>query len=106
MTAIKAKIEDKTILDFSYGEFSKNKIRKAINRCEVICAKITNDEHNEWILFDNHIKIGMYDIVLVITWDSPQTWNRLKQYNDFEIEIYESNGKRIELKSDLRFKGQ
>lgn len=106
MTAIKAKVEDRTVLDFSTGKFSKNKIKQTLNKCEVICAKTADDDHNDWTLFDNHIKIGMYDILLIIPWDCPQTWNRLKQYNDFEIEISESNGKIINLKNDGRFKGQ
>jgi|SRR5208283_492795 len=106
MTAIKAKVEDRTILDFSVGKFSKNKIKQAINKCEIVCAKTADDDHNEWTLFDNHIKIGMYDVLLIVPWDSPQTWNRLKQYNDFEVEISEEKGSRIDLRNDRRFKGQ
>jgi len=106
MTAIKARVEARTILDFSAGKFSKNKIKQALNKCEVIYAKNNDDDHKDWIIFDNHIKVGMYDIILIIPWDSPQNWNRLNQYNDFEIEILESNGKSIDLNKDGRFKEQ
>src|SRR5208337_1172757 len=106
MTAIKAKLEDRTILDFSAGKFSKNKIKQAINKCEVVCSKTADNDQNEWIIFDNHIKVGMYDIFLIIPWDSPQTWNRLKQFIDFQIEISEGNGKIVDLKNDGRFRGQ
>ena len=69
-----------------------------------MCAQTADDDYNDWTLFENHIKVGMYDIIIIIPWDSPQNWNRLKQYNDFEVEIWDS--KNIDIKKDGRFKEQ
>ena len=78
MTAIKARVEDRTILDFSAGKFSKNKIKQALNKCEVVCAQTADDDYNDWTLFENHIKVGMYDIIIIIPWNS--RWNILNRH--------------------------
>jgi hypothetical protein len=108
MTAIKASVESKIILDFSKGEFSKNKIKQALRQCEVIHSK-RGSKPNEVTVFTHHIKVGMYTIGLMLLPDSSPNWTRLKQYGDFEVLIWDTNNPKVSaipLKKDPRFKDQ
>ncbi len=103
MTVIKAKYEDRLVLDFSKGKYSKNKIKQALRKCEIVyCQPVAHK--NEVTIYRNTIKVGMYTIHLVLPYDSPANWNRLKQFKDFVIEI--EDGKRVNLAEDGRFKHQ
>ncbi len=106
MTAIKAHQERRLILDFSGGKYSKNKIKQALRQCSVVSVKQT-DERNEYIIFDNEIKVGMYTIKLHLPFDSSKNWNKLRDYGDFEISIHDRHtGPSIDLARDSRFRTQ
>lgn len=103
MTVIKLKKVGRQILDFSVGKHSKNKIRQALRSCEISAFK-TGGDSNEIIHYTNTIKIGMYTIFLCLPHDSPSNWNRLRQFRDFMIGIYDPN--LIDITKDSRFKDQ
>jgi hypothetical protein len=106
MTAIKAKSELRTILDFSTEKCSKNRIKQALRNCSIVSL---DESGTECTLYLNEIKIGMYTVVLLLPFDSSTRWNRLKDYGDFEIKIYESadpKANSINLKKDQRFSNQ
>ena len=103
MTVMKTKSELRTILDFSTGKCSKNYIRNSLRNCS-----ITNlcENENERTLYFNEIKIGMYSIMLLLPFDSSTKWNKLRDYGDFEVKIYDSKTSAIDLKKDGRFNNQ
>jgi hypothetical protein len=104
MTAVKAKSESRVVLDFStINKCSKNHIKQALRGCEVVCVE-ESKEPNEFTIFRNEIKIGMYTVVLELPFDSPLTWRHLRDYGDFQVSIYDSS--HIDLKLDNRFKSQ
>jgi hypothetical protein len=103
MTAIKAKYEGRLVLDFSKGKYSKNKIKQALRKCEIISSK-PGIKSNEVTVFLNQIKVGMYTIYIKLLPDSPNSWNKLSQFGDFEIGICDPWG--IDLEKDGRFKHQ
>lgn len=106
MTAIRAHQERRLLLDFSDGKYSKNKIKQALRQCNVISVKQT-DEDDEYIIFANEIKVGMYTIKLHLPFDSSKDWNKLRDYGDFEISIHERpGGPSINLNTDGRFRTQ
>lgn len=99
MTAIRVHEEPRTILDFSKGKCSKNKIRQALRQCQLTSLE---DGMKGPILYANHVKIGMYtiDIQLPLDIEGPR---KLKDFKDFEVHIY-SGTTRVNLKVDPRFK--
>ncbi len=105
MTAIRSKFESRTILDFSSGKYSKNKIKQALRQCEVINI-LEGEDRDEWMIYDNHIKVGMYTIALNLPFDCPSTYRKLRDYGDFEISIFDTSSKEhcINLQKDSRFK--
>jgi hypothetical protein len=106
MTAIKVKTEKRIILDFSDMHYSKNKIKTALRKTEIVHARINNDFTT---VFHNDIKIGMYTIHLHLPFDSSLKWSRLKDYGDFEVSIFDTEDpkdSRIDLKRDQRFRAQ
>lgn len=107
MTAIRSKLESRIILDFSNGKYSKNKIKQALRQCEVINI-LEGEDNNEWLVYDNQIKVGMYTIVLHLPLDCPSTYNKLKDYGDFEITIFDTSYREnsINLRKDSRFRDQ
>lgn len=109
MTAIKATIENRTILDFSSGKCSKNKIKQALRKCEFTHCK-RGAEPNEVIVYHNLIKVGMYNILLCLPLDSSSNCNKLKRFGDFEVSIWDNNmdvgTHAICLKKDSRFSNQ
>lgn len=106
MTAIRAQEEQRTILDFSQGKCSKNKIKQSLDSCYL--TSLEELEENEVKLYLNTIKVGMYSIEIRLPFDLSGP-RRLKEFHDFEIAIYDSpdpKAKRIDLKRDPRFKSQ
>jgi len=106
MTAIRAQEEQRTILDFSKGKCSKNKIKQALNDCHL--TSLEEIETNEVRLYNNTIKVGMYSIEIKLPFDFTGP-RRLKEFGDFEVAVYDSQdskAKPIDLKRDSRFKGQ
>lgn len=106
MTAIRSHEEPRTVLDFSQGKSSKNKIKQALTDCTL--ASLVEDQDYEVTLYLNQIKVGMYSIVLQLPYDLEGT-RKLKDFKDFEISIYDSEDvrtSRINLKKDPRFKDQ
>src|ERR1700728_4470127 len=107
MTAIKATVERKTVLDFSKGKCSKNKIKQALRKCEFIHSK--KGEGNEVTIFNNFIRVGMYSIYIYLPLDSSSNCNRLKQFGDFQVYIWDDEdpkARRLDLKKDSRFNNQ
>jgi hypothetical protein len=106
MTAIKAKSELRTILDFSTGKCSKNRIKQALRKCPVVSLEEGN---GECTLYLNEIRVGMYTVVLLLPFDSSPKWTKLRDYGDFEVKVYDSRDPKasaINLKKDPRFKNQ
>lgn len=106
MTAIRSHEEPRTVLDFSNGKSSKNKIKQALDHCYL--ASLEESKDNEVTLYLNTIKIGMYTIEIQLPFDLSGP-RKLKEFKDFEIAIFDSpdpKAKRIDLKKDSRFKGQ
>ena len=106
MTAIRSHEEPRTVLDFSYGKSSRNKIKKALDNCHLASLEAT--EENEVTLYINSIKVGMYTIKIQLPYDLEGS-RKLKDFKDFEIAIYDTvdpKAKRIDLKRDPRFRNQ
>ena len=105
MTAIRSHEEPRTVLDFSNGKSSKNKIKRELDHCYIASLE---DKENEVTLYRNTIKVGMYTIEVVLPFDLEGP-RKLKEFKDFEIAIYDSpdpKAKRLDLKRDVRFKTQ
>lgn len=107
MTAIKATPQDKVILDFSTGTCSKNRIKQALRKCEIVNME-QRDKTKEYVLYENIIKVGMYTIVLYFPFDSSPAWRKLRDYGDFNISIHDDpeRADEVDIKRDPRFKGQ
>lgn len=106
MTAIRAHQERRTILDFSDGKYSKNRIKQSLRTCNITSIKEC-EEQDEFIFFTNEIKVGMYIIRLHLPFDSSKNWCKLSEYGDFEISIHESSSAPgLNLSRDSRFKSQ
>jgi hypothetical protein len=106
MTAIRSHQEPRTILDFSYGKYSKNKIKLALEQCSL--ASLVENKQYEITLYRNIIKVGMYSIKIELPLDL-EGLHTLKEFRDFEISIFDSldpKAKRIDLKKDSRFRNQ
>lgn len=106
MTAIRSHEEPRTVLDFSHGKSSKNKIKQALDHCYL--ASLEENKKNEVVLYLNTIKVGMYTIEIQLPYDLEGP-RKLKEFKDFEIAIYDSpdpKAKRLDLKKDSRFKNQ
>lgn len=105
MTLIKGKRESITILDFSSGNVSKNKIKESLRnlRLKDTCAH----DSKTLTIFDNYIKVGMYDIRLNLQedYEAHSSLKRLREYGGFQISISEL-GKEININKDRRFKSQ
>jgi hypothetical protein len=98
MTVSKIKFEKRTILDLTQEErLSKNKISKLLRDIEIISLDPINH-----ILFDNSIKIGAYNIKLVLN-SSHEGANKLKRYGHFAVRVYE-NFKEVNVERDRNFK--
>lgn len=110
MTAIRAREERRTILDFSNGKYSKNKIKCLLQRCRV--SSIEGRDYTDIIFIDNHIKIGMYVIQLhLATLDlnrlDLKAPGKLKDFGGFSVSIFERAEKfSIDLRKDNRFQDQ
>lgn len=106
MTAIRSHEEPRTVLDFSNGKCSKNKIRQSLKDCHLTSLE-ENDDY-EVTLYQNEIKVGMYSIVIQLPFDLEGP-RKLKDFKDFEISIYDGadhKTSRINLKKDPRFRSQ
>jgi hypothetical protein len=109
MSLVKSKQEFRTILDFSKGKLSKNKIKNSLREAEVL----EYTQHGDAISFvTNDIQIGMYQIRLCFySVNAEQSRNRLKEYGGFRVAIYERHRRsnaiqHINLDKDKRFNGQ
>src|SRR5574337_50905 len=99
MTAIRVHEEHQTVLDFSNGKHSKNKIKRTLGECKFRWME-------EDTLFINKIKVGMYSIEL-FSFENPPGYLKLKDCQSFDISIRESNSsKDIPLDRDPRFRNQ
>jgi len=107
MTLIKNSPEERTILDFSKGEISKNMIKSALRSAEVL-EHIKSENSFTWI--DNYIKIGMYQISLQFyERNLVNSRRKLREYGSFDIVIserYRGDNAIIDRNKDVRFKSQ
>jgi hypothetical protein len=107
MTLIKSSPEERTILDFSKGEISKNMIKSALRSAEVL-EHIKSENSFTWI--DNYIKIGMYQISLQFyERNLVNSRRKLREYGSFDIVIserYRGDNAIIDRNKDVRFKSQ
>ncbi len=106
MTAIRSQEELRTVLDFSCGKSSRNKIKQALDNCYL--ASLEENEENVVTLYLNTIKVGMYTIEIRLPYDLEGP-RKLKEFKDFEIAVYDSpepKAKAIDLKRDSRFRFQ
>jgi hypothetical protein len=106
MTAIKIKEEHTTILDFSTGRCSKNRVRQALQTCEMVSILEGKDITDlTWVI--NDIKVGMYTVRLYLLPDSAPGYRKLKEHGDFEVIIFDTYGHdNIDLQKDGRFNNQ
>jgi hypothetical protein len=102
MTAIRAREEHRTLLDFSNGKYSKTKIKHLLQHCYVS----TWEEGRSDVYIENDIKVGMYTIQLHLSLFSWTPSNKLKEFGDFGVSIFDSEKHCIDLKKDKRFRGQ
>lgn len=101
---IKYKTNNKTILNFSAGKISKNKLRKALSTAKFI-PSIYNDSGIHISYVDNEIIIGMYKIRILFNWNKEGLF--LRNYGGFQIRIYQGDdNQEIDLNQDLRFKSE
>lgn len=109
MSLIKGKQEFRTILDFSKGKLSKNKIKRAIREVEVH-EMIQLPGSTTYTFVENGIKIGMYQLQIVFpSLSAHRNRTRLREYGGFKVAIFESKRnvlQNINLASDKRFKEQ
>lgn len=108
MTAIKATSESRVILNFSGEKCSKNRIKQSLRKCDIVNLERVK-ESNEYTHYLNSIKVGMYEVTLLLPFDSSLNWRKLRDYGDFEVMIHESDNPKIgaiNLKKDPRFKNQ
>lgn len=107
MTTISYAAQDRVVLNFSNEKYSKNHIKQAIRKCEIVNLEPRKGT-KEFIAYCNIIIIGMYAIVLELPLDSCTNWHHLRDYNDFQISICDSSDhkSRINLEKDSRFKNQ
>mgnify|MGYP001549103637 CR=1 FL=1 len=106
MSAIKAKQENKIILDLSNHNVSKNQLKNMLRTLEV---RNQYEDQKSTVFINNLIKVGMYTIKLWLPLDASPNWTKLKQYNDLQISIYEENDLKntwIVLHDDSRFNTQ
>lgn len=102
MSLIKGKREVNTILDFSDPNISKNKIKEAVRFLKIVNVTVGKDNLT---IFDNFVKVGSYNIKLVLQENYDNTPKKLSEYGKFQIRIFENN-KEIKLQNDYRFKKQ
>lgn len=82
-------------------KISKRGIKNKLYRARITSFKETD---HEYIIFNNYILTGLYVINLIFSPDSSSNWNKLSQYKDFKINIYD--GDKVILETDYRFKDQ
>lgn len=104
MTAIRAHEEPRTILDFSQGKCSKNKIRQALRTCRLASISSSDGDYPDVVLYRNEIKVGTYSVVVLLPFDVEGS-HRLKEFKDFEVHVYRGKD-RINLKADPIFNSQ
>lgn len=109
MTKVRARLEHKTILDFSKGKVTRNRIRRALRKAEVI-EKI---QTKRGLTFrENWIEIGMYRINIIPYTVSTEPRNHLREYGGIALNIQESlniqknHYRLIHPHNDDRFKDQ
>lgn len=111
MSLIKGKQEFRTILDFSKGRMSKNKVREALRHTEVLEC-VYREEDSTHTFVENLINVGMYQVRLIFSSvDAVNVRSRLKEYGKFRIAIYERSRHgnvvhNISLAKDKRFTNQ
>lgn len=120
MTAVKSKIEFRTVLDFPSEEpLSRNRVQTKLRAAEVTDAELAP---HSITYINNQIKVGMYTIRLVFpdsseAIDGGDIRHRLNQYGAFIIRISENNPvnsgddkydflQEIDITKDRRFKCQ
>jgi len=101
MSLIKATRQTTVILDFS-NKVTKNKIKESL-RDNIILYTYYNK--NKRIIFDNFIKVGDYNIQLVLDDAYDCKPKKLREFSHFQIRLFEL-GKEINIKTDYRFKKQ
>jgi len=106
MSLVKSRQEFRTILDFSKGELTKNKLKFALRQIEILECEECKDTT---ILIVSGIRIGMYHIDLILG-EFGSTKTPLRKYGKFRVNIYEVHKdidyRYIFLPNDERFKNQ
>ena len=110
MSVVRARFEDKMILDFSEGKVTRNRIRQSLRDVEVIEQLQVG---SIIMLRDNFIKVGMYKINIFPNAVSTEPRAHLRDYGSLGISIYEHRTRAgqpywqiIEPRKDARFKKQ
>lgn len=89
MSIVKSKHEERVILDFSKEPISKSLVIQSLRQAEVV--EMYKSETSDFTTFvDNFIKIGMYEIQLLLNGTPTAERTKLKNYGDFRINIVES----------------
>ena len=99
-----SKIHRQTILDFSDKKATRNSIIQALRRTEMYDV-----EPRAQFVIGNVIKVGMYNINLLLEKKENQKSHKLRKYGKFMILISEENQKHyspLTLTTDCRFNSQ
>ena len=102
MSLVKAKRKENTILDFTDSKITKNKIRESLRLLRiknVYCNK------SNLTIYDNFVKVGTYNIKLVLQENYDNKPKKLKDFGRFQIRLFDQ-GKEVILDKDYRFKKQ
>ncbi len=104
MTALRAREKPRTILDFSNFKCSKSGVHKILKTCK-IPSLVDGKSLNDFIIYNNEIKVGIFTITLQFPLDISFDPCNLVDQKDFEIIISE-NYSSVDLKRDSRFKNE
>lgn len=109
MSAVKGLLEHRTVLDFSKDHVSKDLVRRALCRTEII--GLCQQKPGNITFIDNDIKIGMYTIRLDFSEIHPGDGHKhLRDYGGFKVKIFENSSPEvsaeINLNKDKRFSKQ
>lgn len=86
MSMLKAKLESKVILDFSKGRVTKNRIRQALRKVEVLEHLKVNGVNT---IRDNFIEVGMYRIQITPYALSTERRKHLREYGGIRVVIFD-----------------
>jgi hypothetical protein len=102
MTLANSVMKQKVIIDFGNEIYSKEQIKGVLASCPII--RIQQIGAKDFIIYSNIIKIGTFQIALILPLDAAPGWHLLSEYGDFMMYVYDPFC--VDLDQDSRFKDQ